>query len=90
MRYVWPMYIESFPNRGSPPAILLRESYRQDGKVRKLADLGTLCLNTLVTALNPNYEITVTTRPTSIQPKAFDLLAIPVPSPSMRAESRTQ
>ena len=23
-----------------------------------LADLGTLCLNTLVTALNPNYEIT--------------------------------
>src|SRR5208337_3016916 len=29
------MYIESVPNRNSPPAILLRESYRQDGKVRK-------------------------------------------------------
>lgn len=33
------MYIESVPNRNSPPAILLRESYREDGKVRK----RTLC-----------------------------------------------
>jgi hypothetical protein len=33
------MYIESVPNRSSPPAILLRESYREDGKVRK----RTLC-----------------------------------------------
>jgi hypothetical protein len=33
------MYIESVANRNSPPAILLRESYRQDGKVRK----RTLC-----------------------------------------------
>jgi hypothetical protein len=29
------MYIETVPNRGSPPAILLRESYREAGKVRK-------------------------------------------------------
>jgi hypothetical protein len=29
------MYVESVPNPGSPPAILLRESYRADGKVRK-------------------------------------------------------
>jgi transposase len=29
------MYIETVPNRGSPPAILLRESYREDGKVKK-------------------------------------------------------
>jgi len=29
------MYIESVPNRGSPPAILLRESYREGGKVKK-------------------------------------------------------
>ena len=28
------MYITSVPNRGSPPCILLRESYRQDGKTR--------------------------------------------------------
>jgi transposase len=33
------VYIEAVPNRNSPPAILLRESYRQDGKVRK----RTLC-----------------------------------------------
>ena len=33
------MYIEAVPNRNSPPAILLRESYRQEGKVRK----RTLC-----------------------------------------------
>ena len=29
------MYIESVPNRGSPPAILLRESYREGNSVRK-------------------------------------------------------
>lgn len=29
------MYIESVPNRNSPPAILLRESYRDGGKVKK-------------------------------------------------------
>jgi hypothetical protein len=30
-----PMYVETVPNRNSPPAILLRESFRQDGQVRK-------------------------------------------------------
>ena len=36
------MYIEAVPNRGSPPAILLRESFREDGRVRKrtLANLS--------------------------------------------------
>ena len=36
------MYIESVPNRGSPPAILLRESYREHGRVKKrtLANLS--------------------------------------------------
>jgi transposase len=33
------MYIEAVPNRSSPPAILLRESYRDKGKVKK----RTLC-----------------------------------------------
>src|SRR3954449_2887317 len=33
------MYIEAVPNRNSPPAILLRESSRENGKVRK----RTLC-----------------------------------------------
>ena len=38
------MYIERVPNRTSPPAILLRESYRQEGQVRKrtLANLSKL------------------------------------------------
>ena len=37
------MYIESVPNRSSPPAILLRESYREGGKVKKrtLANLSS-------------------------------------------------
>jgi len=29
------MYIEAVPNRNSPPAILLRESYRDGGKIKK-------------------------------------------------------
>ena len=36
------MYIEAVPNRSSPPAVLLRESYRDAGKVKKrtLANLS--------------------------------------------------
>jgi Transposase DDE domain len=36
------MYVAVIPNRGSPPAILLRESYREDGKIknRTLANLS--------------------------------------------------
>ena len=36
------MYVARVPNRGSPPAILLRESYREAGKVknRTLANLS--------------------------------------------------
>jgi len=35
------MYVATVPNRNSPPAILLRESYREGGKVktRTLANL---------------------------------------------------
>ena len=35
------MYVTRVPNRGSPPAILLRESYREGGRVktRTLANL---------------------------------------------------
>jgi hypothetical protein len=38
------MYIDIVPNRQSPPAVLLRESYRQHGKVKKrtLANLSKL------------------------------------------------
>ncbi len=38
------MYIERIPNRNSPPAVLLRESYREQGKVKKrtIANLSKL------------------------------------------------
>jgi hypothetical protein len=38
------MYIEQVPNRNSPPAVLLRESYREEGKVKKrtVANLSKL------------------------------------------------
>ena len=38
------MYIERVPNRNSPPAVLLRESYREGERVKKrtLANLSTL------------------------------------------------
>ena len=38
------MYIDTVPNRKSPPAILLRESYRENGRVKKrtLANLSKL------------------------------------------------
>jgi hypothetical protein len=37
------MYVAVIPNRGSPPAILLRESYREAGKTknRTLANLSS-------------------------------------------------
>lgn len=43
------MYIESVPNRKSPPATLLRESYRENGKVKKrtLANLSHLPLSAI-------------------------------------------
>ena len=44
MLYLVFMYIEHVPNRNSPPAILLRESYRDGKTVRKrtLANLSSL------------------------------------------------
>ena len=41
-----------------------------------LADLATLARNTVTTALNPAHEFLVHTRPTKLQQKALDLLAI--------------
>ena len=46
------MYIESVPNRSSPPAILLRESFRDGGRVKKrtlanLSKLPTAAINAL-------------------------------------------
>jgi transposase len=41
-----------------------------------LADLATMARNTIITAINPLYPLTVVTRPTPVQQKAFDLLGL--------------
>jgi len=38
------MYIESVPNRNSPPAVLLREAFREQGKVKKRTLANLSCL----------------------------------------------
>jgi transposase len=43
-----------------------------------LADLATMARNTIITAINPLSPLTVVTRPTPIQQKAFDLLGLTV------------
>jgi hypothetical protein len=45
------MYIESIPNRNPPPAVLLRESYRDsNGKVKKRTLANLTCLDLAVIA----------------------------------------
>jgi transposase len=41
-----------------------------------LADLATLVRNTIITAISPNYPLTVLTRPTPVQQRAFALLGV--------------
>jgi hypothetical protein len=43
---------------------------------RSSLDLATLARNTIITAITPNYPLTVLTRATPIQQKAFHLLGI--------------
>jgi len=43
-----------------------------------LADLATVARNIIITAITPDYPLTVITRPTPVQRKAFDLLAVAV------------
>ena len=59
------MYVTSVPNRGSPPAILLRESYRDEGKVktRTLANLSNW----------PELKVQTLKRALKGQPPATDL-----------------
>jgi transposase len=42
------MYVEAVPNRNSPPAVLLRESYREAGKIKKRTLANLSCLPTEV------------------------------------------
>jgi hypothetical protein len=41
-----------------------------------LADLATLARNTIVTAITPDYPLTVLTRPTPVQRRALELLGV--------------
>jgi transposase len=58
---------------GSTPDGLPVHSFRS-----LLADLATVARNTLTTAIAPLYPLTVLTKPTTIQQKAFDLLGLSV------------
>src|ERR1700758_3039056 len=58
------MYVESVPNRNSPPAILLRESYRDGGKIKKrtianLSDWPTEIVEGLRTLLKGGHVAAV-------------------------------
>ena len=57
VRYYVSMYVATVPNRNSPPAILLRESYRDQGKVKtrtlaNISHLGPLKIEALRRALS--------------------------------------
>jgi transposase len=66
------MYVATVPNRKSPPAILLRESYRQDGKVktRTLANITHLAaqqIAALRSALDGSLTVPATPLPDSFR-----------------------
>ena len=72
------MYVTSVPNRGSPPAVLLRESYRDEGKVktRTLANLSHW----------PERKVQTLKRALKGLPPAVDLSeALDHPQPAARA-----
>lgn len=73
------MYVEKVPNRNSPPAILLRESFREDGKVKKrtLANLSKCpdhAIDALKAALKGDPPQTAASTPLSEQ---FEIVASP-------------
>ena len=80
------MHIAKVPNRNARPAILLRETYREDGKGKnralanlsklpaELGDLATLTRKTICFA--GQKALTVQTTPTAVQRRAFGLLGI--------------
>ena len=68
----------------SPSAIAKRTKRQTDDGLpvhsfqTLIADLMTMARNTVVTALAPENPFNITTRPTPIQQKAFDLLGVPI------------
>ena len=80
------MHIHVVPNRGSPPTVLLRESYREGSKVRKrtLANLSSLSaaqIEAIRAALRgealqpvaPTFEITASRSHGQVQAVALSL-----------------
>ena len=62
------MYVATIPNRNSPPTILLRESYRQDGKVKtrtlaNITHLGARQMEALRLALTGSPAVPSATLP---------------------------
>ena len=69
------MYVATVPNRNSPPAILLRESYRQSGKVktRTLANITHLS-SRQIDALRAALAGSVSAVATAPLPDAFRIV----------------
>jgi len=81
---------EASTSRASPVLKAVRSEHAKAKDASKLADdglplhsfrtllkdLGTLSYNITHTALNPEAKIVITTRPTPLQAKAFQLLAL--------------
>jgi transposase len=70
------MYVDKIPNRNSPPAYLVRESYREDGKVKKrtIANVSFLNPEQLASFRALLKGATVSTHQTNFE-DAFDLLS---------------
>jgi transposase len=74
------MYIAVIPNRNSPPAILLRESFRQDGKIknRTVANLShwpAARIAAMRCALRGDFDLAAAPGPPTLGP-VFGLLSV--------------
>ena len=78
------MYIDTIPNRNSPPAVLVRESYREGGKVKKrtvanISKLPTNVINTIKATLAGKREesdgVLVSSIPIATSGPIFAILA---------------
>jgi hypothetical protein len=78
------MYIATVPNRNSPPAFLLRESFRQGGKVknRTLANLShwpAACLCLLHYRVDEKTTVTKLAQPDARQQTLLQALDVTLP-----------
>src|SRR6266478_3194024 len=69
MLYLVDMYVATIPNRNSPPAILLRQSYRENGKVKNrtlanLSDWNPARIEALRRALRGEFDHSALSEPT--------------------------